>query len=114
MEFYLYFHFFIITNMNILILINDFSKRERIYNNLFKIITQLEFILIQRSPNENNNIINTEKVENYIDENYINYTNDIISSLQIILKINELNDLIIIFKIVIYYTNQLQEILNPY
>ena len=92
MEFYLYFHFFIITNMNILILINDFSKRERIYNNLFKIITQLEFILIQRSPNENNNIINTEKEENYIDENYINYTNDIISSLQIILKINELND----------------------
>ena len=92
MEFYLYFHFFIITNMNILILINDFSKRERIYNNLFKIITQLEFILIQRSANENNNIINTEKEENYIDENYINYTNDIISSLQIILKINELND----------------------
>jgi hypothetical protein len=92
MEFYLYFHFFIITNMNILILINDFSKRERIYNNLFKIITQLEFILIQGSPNENNNIINTEKEENYIDENYINYTNDIISSLQIILKINELND----------------------
>ena len=92
MEFYLYFHFFIITNMNILILINDFSKRERIYNNIFKIITQLEFILIQGSPNENNNIINTEKEENYIDENYINYTNDIISSLQIILKINELND----------------------
>ena len=33
-EFYLYFHSFIINNMNIFVLINDFSKRERIYRNL--------------------------------------------------------------------------------
>ena len=88
-EFYLYFHCFIINNMNILILINDFEKRERIYNNLFKIITQLELILILETYKENSVIINTEKDENYLIENYIN---DIIISLQIILKINELND----------------------
>ena len=87
-EFYLYFHFFIINNMNILVLINDFSKRERIYNNLFKIITKLEIMLIQESY-QKNNIFNKEKVENNKSQNY---TNDIILSLQLILKINELND----------------------
>ena len=74
--------------MNIFPLINDFSKRERIYNNLFKIVTRLEILLI-KEPFQENNIINTE-----IDENneYMNYINIIISSLQIALKINELND----------------------
>ena len=87
-EFYLYFHSFIINNMNIFVLINDFSKRERIYHNLFKIITKLEIMLIQESF-QGNNIINKEKDEN---NEYTNYTNDIIFSLQIILKINELNE----------------------
>ena len=87
-EFYLYFHSFIINNMNIFVLINDFSKRERIYRNLFKIITKLEIMLIQ-APYQGNNIINKEKDEN---NEYTNYTNDIIFSLQIILKINELNE----------------------
>ena len=87
-EFYISFHFFIINNMNIFPLINDFTKRERIYNNLFKIVTRLEILLI-KEPFQENNIINTE-----IDENneYMNYINIIISSLQIALKINELND----------------------
>ena len=88
LEFYLYFHLFIINNMNIFVLINDFSKREKIYLNLFKIITHLEILLIKKSWNENN-VINEEK--NEINEN-MDYKNDIISSFQIILKINELND----------------------
>ena len=88
-EFYLYFHSFIINNMNIFVLINDFSKRERIYRNLFKIITKLEMMSIQETFQENAKKINAEKDEN---NEYIIYTNDIISSLQIILKINELND----------------------
>ena len=87
-EFYLYFHFFIINSTNIFILINDFSKREKIYHNLFKIITKLEIMLIKGSFHENK-INNTNKDEN---NEYMNYTNDIVSSLQIILKINELND----------------------
>ena len=87
-EFYLYFHFFIINNMNISALITDFSKRERIYHNLFKIITKTEIILIQEQF-QDNNIINTGKNENNI---YMNYINDIIASLQIIIKINELNE----------------------
>ena len=88
LEFYLYFHLFIINNMNIFVLINDFAKREKIYLNLFKIITHLEILLIKKSWNENN-VINGEK--NEINEN-MDYKNDIISSFQIILKINELND----------------------
>ena len=88
LEFYLYFHLFIINNMNIFVLINDFAKREKIYLNLFKIITHLEILLIKKSWNENN-VINEEK--NEINEN-MDYKNDIISSFQIILKINELND----------------------
>ena len=88
LEFYLYFHLFIINNMNIFVLINDFAKREKIYLNLFKIITHLEILLIKKSWNEDN-VINVEK--NEINEN-MDYKNDIISSFQIILKINELND----------------------
>ena len=88
LEFYLYFHLFIINNMNIFVLINDFAKREKIYLNLFKIITHLEILLIKKSLNEDN-VINGEK--NEINEN-MDYKNDIISSFQIILKINELND----------------------
>ena len=87
-EFYIYFHSFIINNMNISLLINDFTKREKIYCNLFKIITKIENIIIQESL-EKNNLINTDKNEN---NKQINYINDIISSIQIILKINELND----------------------
>ena len=87
-EFYIYFHSFIINNMNISSLINDFTKREKIYCNLFKIITKIENIIIQESF-EKNNLINTDKNEN---NKQINYINDIISSIQIILKINELND----------------------
>ena len=78
-EFYLYFHIFIINNMNIISLINDVTKRENIYQNLFKIITHIETLSIQDSFQKKNNNINE-------------YINDIISSLQIILKINELND----------------------
>ena len=87
-EFYIYFHSFIINNMNISLLINDFTKREKIYCNLFKIFTKIENIIIQESF-EKNNLINTDKNEN---NKQINYINDIISSIQIILKINELND----------------------
>ena len=78
-EFYLYLHIFIINNMNIQPLINDITKRENIYQNLFKIITHIEALSIQDSIQKNNNNINE-------------YINNIISSLQIILKINELND----------------------
>ena len=78
-EFYLYLHIFIINNMNIQPLINDITKRENIYQNLFKIITHIEALSIQDSIKKNNNNINE-------------YINNIISSLQIILKINELND----------------------
>ena len=74
--------------MNIFVLINDLAKREKIYLNLFKIITHLEILLIKKSWNEDN-VINEEK--NEINEN-MDYKNDIISSFQIILKINELND----------------------
>ena len=77
-EFYLYFHIFIINNMNILPLINELTQREKIYNNLFRIITHIEILSIQDSIQKKNNFINE-------------YVNDIISSLQIILKINELN-----------------------
>ena len=77
-EFYLYFHIFIINNMNILPLINDLTQREKIYNNFFRIITHIEILSIQDSIQKKNNFINE-------------YVNDIISSLQIILKINELN-----------------------
>ena len=77
-EFYLYFHIFIINNMNILPLINDLTQREKIYNNFFRIITHIEILSIQDSIQKKNNFIN-------------GYVNDIISSLQIILKINELN-----------------------
>ena len=77
-EFYLYFHIFIINNMNILPLINELTQREKIYNNFFRIITHIEILSIQDSIQKKNNFINE-------------YVNDIISSLQIILKINELN-----------------------
>ena len=84
-EFYLYFHIFIINNMNILILINDFTYREKIYHNFFKIITQFEIIQIQESYKENN-FTTTKKDE------INNNINDILLSLQIILKINDLTD----------------------
>ena len=78
-EFYLYFHIFIINNMNIQSLINDLTKRENIYHNLFKIITHIEALSIQDSIQKKQDTINE-------------YINDIISSLQLILKINELNE----------------------
>lgn len=84
-EFYLYFHIFIINNMNILILINDLTYREKIYHNLFKIITEFEIIQIQESYKENN-FISTKKDE------INNNINDILLSLKIILKINELTE----------------------
>ena len=71
--------------MNILILINDFTYREKIYHNFFKIITQFEIIQIQESYKENN-FTTTKKDE------INNNINDILLSLQIILKINDLTD----------------------
>ena len=79
-EFFLYFHLFIIYNMDIMELINDFSKKEKIYYSIFKMITKLEIILIQISVQENNN------------HSYSLYLNDLIVTIQIILKLIEIND----------------------
>ena len=87
-EFFLYFHLFIINNMDITEITNEFSKKEDVYHKLFKIISQLEIRLIQDSDQENN-YIRTEKEENN-NNNY--YIYDILMAIQIILKIIEVND----------------------
>ena len=87
-EFYLYFHIFIINNMDITELTNEFSKKEYIYHKLFKIINQLEIRLIQNSIQENNHI-RIDKEDNNSDNCYINY---ILMAIQILLKIIEGND----------------------
>ena len=103
-EFYLFLHSFIIKNMDVSELVCDFSQREKIYNNLFKIITKLEIILIQDSDKENNYLnvnININKSDDSDKENnYLNvninksdsYINDIIMTIQILLTIIEIND----------------------
>ena len=87
-EFYLYFHLFIINNMDITEITNEFSKKEDIYHKLFKIIGQLEIRLIQDSDQENN-YIRTKKEENNNNDYYIY---DILMAIQMILKIIEVND----------------------
>lgn len=88
-EFYLFLHSFLIKNMDVSELVYDFSQREKIYNNLFKIITKLEIILIQDSDQENNYLnVNKEEEINKSDS----YINDIIMTIQILLIIIEIND----------------------
>jgi hypothetical protein len=86
-EFYFCLHLFIINNMDVKELISDVSKRKKIFNDLFIIITDLEIILI-KNPEKDNNIINDGKEDNikYILINYI------IMAIQIILIILEIND----------------------
>ena len=87
-EFYLYFHLFIINYLDISELINDFSRKEKIYYNLFKIITKFEIDLIQDSEKENNlNLISKESLNN---NNFD--INNIIIVIQLILKIIEINN----------------------
>ena len=90
-EFFLYFHSFLITHaIDFKELVNDFSKKDKIYHYLFKIITKLEIMLIQISDKENN-YIKTGKEE--IDKNdYTIYINDIMLAISLILKIIEIND----------------------
>jgi D-ribose pyranose/furanose isomerase RbsD len=73
--------------MDVKELISDVSKRKKIFNDLFIIITDLEIILI-KNPEKDNNIINDGKEDNikYILINYI------IMAIQIILIILEIND----------------------
>ena len=69
-------------------LINDFSRKEKIYYNLFKIITKFEIDLIQDSEKENNlNLISKESLNN---NNFD--INNIIIVIQLILKIIEINN----------------------
>ena len=86
-EFYFCLHLFIINNMDVKELIDDVLKRKKILNDLFKIITELEILLVKNSKKENN-IINDGKEDNikYILINYI------IMAIQIILIILEIND----------------------
>jgi len=86
-EFYFCLHLFIINNMDVKELIDDVSKRKKILNDLFKIITELEILLVKNSKKENN-IINDEKEDN---NKYI-LINNIIMAIQIILIILEIND----------------------
>ena len=86
-EFYLYFLLFMINYMDINELMNDFSKKEKIYNNLFKIITKFEINLIQNSEKENNLILTSK--ENNNNNSDINY---ILITIQIIMKIIDIND----------------------
>ena len=83
-EFYLYFHLFIINNTDIIEIINDYPKKAKIYHDIFKIITILEIMLIQNSDQEINN-----KEEKEEDNNNNIYINDIIITIQIILKLIE-------------------------
>ena len=81
-EFYLYFHLFLINNTDIIELINDYPKKDKIYHNTLKIITILEIMLIQSSYQENN------KLEKDLEDNKRNiYINDIIIAIQIIIKV---------------------------
>ena len=86
-EFYFCLHLFIINNMDVKELISDVSKRKKIFDDLFKIITDLEIMLV-KNPEKENNIINDGKEDNikYILINYI------IMAIQIILIILEIND----------------------
>lgn len=86
-EFYLCFHLFIINNLDIRELIYDFSKRETIHSDLFKIITKLEMMLIQSSSQENYNI----NYEQNSDNKNI-YIKNILMAIQISLKIIEINN----------------------
>ena len=84
-EFYLYFHLFLINNTDIIELINDYPKKDKIYHNTLKIITILEIMLIQSSYQENNNY---SKLEKDLEDNKRNiYINDIIIAIQIIIKV---------------------------
>ena len=86
-EFYLYLHLFIINNMDSKELIYDISKKEKIYNGLFKIITRLEIMLIQDYDLDNSTInINTEKKDKNV------YINNILIAIQIILLIIKIDD----------------------
>ncbi len=87
-EFFLYFHSFIMKNMDVTELIYDFSKREKLYTNLFKIITKLEIILMQNNEQENNNILINKEDTN---ENEY-YINGIIMTVQILLTTIEIGD----------------------
>ena len=89
-EFFLYFHSFLIIYMDLQELTNDFSKKEKIYHYLFKAITKLEIMLIQISDQENSYIKSGKEEINNND--YIVYINDIILAISIILKIIEIND----------------------
>ena len=86
-EFYFCLHLFIINNMDVKELIDDVLKRKKILNDLFKIITELEILLVKNSKKENN-IINDGKEDNI---KYI-LINHIIMAIQIILIILEIND----------------------
>ena len=88
-EFYLYFHLFIINNLDIRELIYDLSKREAIHSNLFKIITKLEIMLIQILCQENNNINSDPDNDN---DNKNIYIKNILIALQISLKVIEINN----------------------
>lgn len=85
-EFYFCLHLFIINNMDVNELISDVTKRKKIFDDLFKIITELEIMLVKNSENQNN-IINDDK-----DDNKYIIINDIIMAIQIILIILEIND----------------------
>ena len=87
-EFYLYFHSFIMKNMDVTELIYDFTKREKLYTNLFKIITKFEIILIQKVEQENNIILINKEDTN--DNEY--YINGIIMTIQILLNTIEIGD----------------------
>ena len=83
-EFYLYFHLCLINNLDIIELINDYPKKNKIYHNTFKIITILEIMLIQNSAKDN------DKSEKEEEDNIINiYINYITIAIQIILKLIE-------------------------
>lgn len=86
-EFYLCFHLFIINNLDIRELIYDFSKRETIHSNLFKIITKLEIMLIQNLSQESNNINSDQD-----NENKTIYIKNILMAVQISLKLIEINN----------------------
>jgi hypothetical protein len=87
-EFYLYFHSFIIKNMDVTELINDYTKKEKLYDNLFKIITKLEIILIRKTE-QGNNIIHTINDDS---NEYDYYINGIIMAVQLLLTTIEIVD----------------------
>ena len=92
-EFYLYFHSFIIKNMDVTELINDYTKKQKLYDNLFKIITKLEIILIQKTDQDNNIIhINKDDSNEYDSNEHDYYINGIIMTVQILLTTIEIGD----------------------